>query len=691
MGDAVDCLINPRSIAVIGASPDTAKLNGRPVHYLVRDGFKGRIYPVNPKYDEIEGLACYPAIEDLPEAPDLGIVVVAARRVAAAVESLGKAGTKTALVFSSGFSEMGDEGRALEAELLAAAEAQGVRICGPNNLGVINAFDGTTATFSQYAQQPPIPGPVAFASQSGAFGTGIAALARKRGLGIGYFVNTGNQADITLFEALDRIADDERIRVLSAYVEGLRDGREVIALAEKAHARGKPLVLSKVGRKASGARAAASHTGSLAGEDAVFDGVLRQHGVVRARNEEHMLDLVGALLCCDAAEGGGVAIITQSGGAGVMMADRAEEVGLDVPVLQPATQKRLQEVLPAFGAASNPVDVTGQFIADPALLRETVRIVMEDANVHICAVWLQLMDEHAEALVELFKEIKAASAKPMVVCWLGAPAEALLALQESGVCVVGATERAIDAAAGLAELGAYRRRAPGRKALADTPRGTGETKPVPSVEAAGLLRKAGIAVPRCGLAGDGREVAGIAAEIGYPVAIKIESPDILHKTELGGVALGLGSAEDVARAADGMTGSIRSQMPDARIDGVLVSEMARPGVEIVLGIRRDPAFGPVVMAGLGGVLIEVLKDVVFAAAPVDASDADAMLDRLHGRAVLDGVRGGEAVDRQAVIDAICGLSAFAVANPGIAELDLNPVFAGAGGVVAVDWLMLADA
>lgn len=691
MNDAVNCLINPRSIAIIGASPDIRKLNGRPLHYLVRDGYKGHLYPINPKYKDINGLPCYPGVDTLPEAPDLGIVAVAAKRVAEAVASLGRAGTKTALIYSSGFSETGEEGKALEQTVLDTAAEHGVRICGPNNLGFINAFEGATATFSQYAQEPPIPGPIAFASQSGAFGTGISALARKRGLGFGYFVNTGNQADITLFESLDKIADDDRILVLSAYVEGLRDGREVIALADKAYARGKPLVLTKVGRKASGARAAASHTGSLAGEDTVFDGVLRQHGVIRARNEEHMLDLIGALSCCDAADGSGVAIITQSGGAGVMMADRAEEVGLNVPVLQAETQDKLRAVLPSFGGASNPVDVTGQFIAEPALLRDSVRIVMEDPNIHVCTIWLQLMEEHADMLVELFKEINAAATKPMIVCWLGAPLEAQLALQTSGVCVVAATERTIDAAAGLVELGAYRRRVTPRPTLTDVLRETGDTRPLPSMAAADLLRDAGIALPGCELAENGAQAARIASEVGFPVVIKIESPDILHKTELGGVALNLKSADAVAQATDAMIASVRAQMPEARIDGVLVAEMAKPGAEIVLGVRRDPGFGPVIMAGLGGVLIEVLKDVVFAAAPVSASDAGAMLDRLHGRAVLQGARGAEVVNREALIDTICRLSDFAIAHPELAELDLNPVFGTAEGITAVDWLMMVDA
>ncbi|MDB9704044.1 CoA-binding protein, partial [Rhodospirillales bacterium] len=294
MQNVLSYMLQPKSIAIIGASPDINKLNGRPLHFLLRDGYAGKLFPVNPKYSDIDGLTCYPDVASLPEVPDMAIIAVSQKLATNAVKALGEKGTPVAIIFSSGYSEIGDEGAAYERELLDAAKEHGIHICGPNNLGLINAFENVTATFSQYADQPPIAGPVAFASQSGAFGTGISALARSRGIGLGYFVNTGNQADITLVDVLMEIADDERISVLSAYIEGLRDGRKLIQLAHKAMTVGKPLIITKVGRKAAGARAAASHTGSLAGQDIVFDGVLKQHGVIRARNEEHMLDLVSA-------------------------------------------------------------------------------------------------------------------------------------------------------------------------------------------------------------------------------------------------------------------------------------------------------------------------------------------------------------------------------------------------------------
>ncbi|NQV82720.1 MAG: acetate--CoA ligase family protein [Rhodospirillales bacterium] len=684
-------MLHPKSIAIVGASSDANKLNGRPFHFLRRDGYKGKLYPVNPKYAEIDGVRCYPDVESLPEAPDLAIIAVSQKLAAAAIAALGQKGTPVAIIFSSGYSELGAEGAKLEQELLQTAQSNNIRICGPNNLGLINAFENVTATFSQYADKTPIPGPVAFASQSGAFGTGIAALARGRGIGLGYFINTGNQADITLIDALIEIADDPRITVLSAYIEGLRDGTELIHLAHKALDLEKPLIITKVGRKAAGARAAASHTGSLAGEDRVFDGVLRQHGVIRARNEEHMLDLVSAFTCCPIPKGNGLAMITQSGGAGVLMADRAEELGLEVPIPTPETQAKLQSVIPSFGSASNPIDVTGQFLAEPKILSESVKIALDDPGIHCCIVWLQLLHGSADLLVDVFKGIQTGVDKPFIVCWLEAPESALRQLRDAGICVIGATERAVDAIAGLVQYSQARARHDGQPPPPSAHKNEQEPEQamaIPSVRAAKLLEDMGIPLASAELATGPDAAREIADRFGYPVAIKIESPDILHKTEAGGVRLGLTDGESVVVASQEIMTAARAYNPAAKIEGLIVQRMVKPATELVLGVRRDPVFGPVVMVGLGGIFVEILEDVAFAAAPVTARQAELMLNGLQGRAILDGVRGKPPVDLHALIQVICDLSRFALAHPEIVELDLNPVFADSNGIIAVDWMMM---
>ncbi|MAH84538.1 MAG: hypothetical protein CBB68_09435 [Rhodospirillaceae bacterium TMED8] len=693
MSEPIKALLFPKSVAVIGASADSNKLNGRPLHFMRRDGFRGRLYPVNPRYEEIDGMKCYPDIASLPETPDLAIVVVSAARCLEMIDALGKKGTQVAVIFSSGFGEIGPDGRALEEELLTVARSHGIRICGPNNLGLINSFDSMTATFSQYADIKPKPGPVAFASQSGAFGTGIAALARSRGLGIGYFVNTGNQIDITLMDVLKMALNDERITVAAAYLEGVRDADALIQLAEHAQKLQKPLVAVKVGRKAAGARAAASHTGSLAGEDAVFDGIAYQHGILRARNEEHMLDLVAAFANCDIPNGNGIAIVTQSGGAGALMADRAEELGCSVPLPSDITRKKLSGVIPNFGALGNPVDVTGQFLAEPRILKDSVRFVLEDPAVNVGIVWLQLMHGHGNMLVELFREIKAETEKPFIVCWLEAPEQALSALAEIGVCVIPATERAVDAAAGLIQYGEIINRLGSVQREYGVPMGRvslNSVTHVPAIDAYERLKAAGIPLVDCGLATDANDISRVAETIGFPIALKIESPDIQHKFDVGGVILGLECASDAESAAVVMRENIAATLPDARINGFLIQSMSPVTTELIMGFRRDPIFGSVVMVGLGGVFIEVMKDVVFARAPLTLGDALAMLDRLHGREMLMGVRGMAPVDRHVVAETLIALGQFALDNSDVIEVDLNPVFADTDGVIAVDWLMLAE-
>ncbi len=697
MKGALQALVSPKSIVIVGASADINKLNGRPLHYLLRDGYQGRLYLINPKYRDIAGIPCYPDLDSLPEIPELGVVAVAAERAIGVIAALGKMGVKVAIVFGSGFAEMGPEGRKLERELVATARSHNIRICGPNNLGLINAFERMPLTFSQYADQPVVPGPVAFVSQSGAFGTAVATRARALGIGLGYFVSTGNEADITAVEVLEEILDDPRVTVAAAYLEGLRDGAKLIAVADKALSLEKPLIVIKVGRFAAGKRAAISHTGSLAGEDAVFDGVIRQHGAIRAYDEVHALDLTAAFATCPVPPAGGIGLITISGGAGVLMSDRAEELHLEVPLLAPHTQASLKSILPVFAATANPVDVTAQGAVDIGVFGPTLNLVLADPNIGICVVWLQHMHRMANEMVSLFIETKRCVAKPFIVCWLYAPAAAMTKMREAGVCVVEGTRRSIDAAAGLIEYGEARRRSIAGSTT-ELKRGQQPTaaqagkKPevVPSIEARALLSSYGFGMVASRLAIDPKQAAVFAEELGYPVALKIESPDLPHKTEAGGVRLDLATKQEVAAAAAEVLAAARMRAPNALIAGVLVQKMAAPATELVLGLRRDPSFGPIVMLGLGGIFIEVLKDVVFASTPVTEADAAFMLQRLRGRAILDGVRGRFAVDRALLVKAICVLSQFALAHPEIAELDLNPVFAGANGTVAVDWLMIRD-
>lgn len=683
----IHALVHPRSIALIGASDNFAKLNGRPLKHLIEKGYKGAIYPVNPKYQKIRHLDCYASIAALPEAPDLAIVAVPASDVVASIEALGQRGGKAAVIFSSGFGEMGEEGRALQEKLLATARAHGLLICGPNCLGFCNAFDNVYATFSQYADGETGAGPIAFVTQSGAFGTAIAALVRQRGLGLGYFINTGNESDVSFAELMEMVVADPRIQVAAGYLEGVRDGEALVRLAQKCQALGKPLVLTKVGRMASGARAAASHTGALAVDDAVLDAILRQYGVLRARNEEQMLDMLEALCQPRAASGPGLGIVTQSGGAGVMMADRAEEMGLAVPQVSPQTQAKLAAVMPAFGAAGNPVDVTGQFLAEPAILRDSVIRLLEDPDIHIAIVWLQLMHAHTETLVKVFADIAANTTKPVIVCWVAAAPEAVRRLRDLDLIVYGAGERAVEGAAALYRFHTQRRVAPPAQAMADVPRLAGGAQP--SVPATQLLQAAGIPMAPVALATTREEAVAHWRSFGKPVALKIESADILHKSDIGGVILKLNDADAIAAAFASLLDTARKAAPDARVDGVLVQAMSTGHIELVMGAQLHPVFGMIVMVGFGGILVEVLKDVVFRKAPFDRDTGLEMLAELRATKLLDGVRGAPAVDRGQIAEMLSRLSHWAFAARGsLTELDLNPVLVGPDGPVAVDCVMI---
>ncbi len=696
MNEAIQALLHPQSIAVIGASSDFNKINGRTLKALVDKKYAGRILPVNPKYQTLLDLPCYPDVASIPGTVDLAVVAVPAKHVPDTLRELGKKSVKAAVVFSSGFSEVGGDGIRLEAELKKAIKESGVRILGPNCLGLVNVAENVMATFSQFSLGPTPDGPAAFVTQSGALGTATAGTARKRGLNFGYFVNTGNEVDVQFVDIMRAIIAEDRIKVGAGYIEGLKNGPGLLEVAEDALQRAKPIVLTKVGRTKAGAKAIASHTGSLAGEDAVFDGVIRQRGIIRARSDEQLLDFVDIFSQCGLPGGKGIGFITRSGGAGALMADRAEEIGLDVATLSAETTEALRTVVPAFGSTSNPVDITAQGLVNPALMRDSLKILLSDPKVDIAILWLSFTDKYAEVTAQSFIEARAQTSKPFIVCWMGMPDIAAKLLREAGVPFLRSAEPAVDAAAALVRYAEARRNwlsdATARTALQlPKPALPAASGAVSSMEGQALLQSFGVATAAAKLATTADEAVAAAKTLGYPVVLKIESPDILHKTEAKGVALNLSDDAAVRSAYAALIANARQYKTDARIAGVLVQAMAKGDVELVIGLKRDPTFGPVVMVGLGGVLIEVFKDVVFRAAPVTEAEALRMLDELKSKVILDGVRGKPPVNKKALAQMISAVSRFgAAAGPRLAELDLNPVLAGPQGVTAVDWLMLLE-
>lgn len=683
---------SPRSIAIIGASPDQGKISGRLMKLLIERGFGGVIYPINPKYGEIGGLRCYPDLQSVEGPVDMVVLVTPAVGAPEALKQAGQKGVGTAVIVSAGFAESGEDGKELERQLVALAREYGIRLLGPNTIGFVNGFDRIAVTFTTYADDDIPSGPIAIVSQSGAFGSGMAAMARRRGLGMGYFVATGNEADLNFADVLGAVLDDKRIAIVAGYVEGLREGQSLLDIAVKALDLGKPVVLTKVGRSQAGATAAASHTGALAVQDVVFDGIARQYGLVRARNEEHLLDVLQALLFCSNLKGSRIGVVTGSGGAGVLIADRAADLGLGLPALSDATRDRLKALVPGFASVANPVDVSAQIFRDQDSLREVMLAVLDDPSVDVGMVWTQLSERQSDMMVEAFRQVKERASKPFVVCWVAAPDRAITALHSHGIAAFRGGEPAVDAIAAVVfYVEARRRRERGAMPLLVASELPSRSGVLGTVQAAKLLTEAGISVAKALFCATADEAVEAARQIGFPVALKIESPDILHKTEAGGIRLGLGDEAGLRAAHADMLAEVSRRAPHAKVSGVIVQEMAAPGVELVVGIQNDPTFGPVVMVGAGGILVEVLRDMVFRKAPVSEAEAGRMLDELRTSALLDGVRGKPPVDRKAVAALIAGVSRFGAANGArLRELDLNPVMATPCGVVVVDWLMVLD-
>lgn len=683
----LDALFAPRGVAVVGASDEPSRIGGRPIHYMRRAGFAGALYPVNPRRETVQGLPAFPALDTLPGPVDVVVVAVPAPLVVETARQAAAIGSRVCLVFSSGFAEAGAEGAARQAELAAVARDTGMRVIGPNCLGMFAVASGFYPTFSSSLEASlPSPGGLSIASQSGAFGSHLAYLARERGLGLRTWISTGNESDVDVAELIGLLADDPETRVIMAHAEGVRDGARLTASLDRARAAGKPVLFMKVGRTAIGAAAAQSHTAALAGVDAVYDGVLAQHGAWRARTTEELVDVAyaasrGVLPASDR-----LGIVTISGGAGAMMADAADEAGLDVAPMPEAAQRRLKELLP-FAAPRNPVDITAQAFNDMSLVTQNLRLMLAEGGYDMIVAFFTMVAS-APMFVEpvraaLRAGLEGFEDRLVALCLLG-PEAVKRRYAEDGLLVFEDAHRAIAALAALRRLAALagrERRVPPVPPAAPLPAG-----PVTEPEALRLLAGAGIPVVPGRLVTSAAGAAEAAAALGGRVALKIVAAGIVHKTEAGGVALNVAPAA-AAEAYAALVDRVRAQRPDAAVDGVLVSPMAADGVEMILGVQHDPVFGPVVMLGLGGILAEVFRDVAFRAAPFDAEEARRMIDGLRGRALLDGVRGAPPSDVDALAEAASRLSVFAASQAGrIESIDLNPVrvLPRGEGVVALD-------
>jgi acyl-CoA synthetase (NDP forming) len=687
-------MIRPRSIAVIGASDDPTRIGGRPIAYMKARGFRGAIFPVNPKRPSVQDIPAFPDVASLPETPDVGLVAVPGEAAIEAIEALGAKGARAAIVFTAGFAEVDEKGAEAQARMVAAARRHGMRMLGPNCLGLFNDAIGFYPIFSSSFEQGwPIAGRIGIASQSGAYGTHLYSLARNRGIGTNVVVTTGNEAEVALGDVLGWMAASPEIDVICAYAEGIRESPKFLAALELARRNRKPIVMMKVGRSALGARAAQSHTASIAGDDAVTEAVLAEFGVVRARTTEELLDIAYAATKRIYPARNTLGVMTVSGGAGVLISDVAESLGFPMPPMPEAAQARLRGLVP-FCAPANPVDCTAQAFNQIELIGAFTRSMVEDGGYTSCLGFFTQVGGSTTNAPRLRAQMKAVMQDHPDRVWalsVIAPPEMVREYERDGFLVFEDPTRAVVALHALGRFGAAFVAAPA--APPPLPAVSLPAEAPSEAEAKRILSDAGIpAVPERACA-DVEAALAAAREFGFPVVMKILSPDILHKSEIGGVLLDVADEAAVREGFATLMARAAERAPGARLEGVLVAKQVKGAVEMALGLIRDPVFGPVAMVGLGGVFIEVLKDVAFRRCPFGVAEAEAMIRSLKGFPLLDGARGRPRADLAALAEALSRLSAFgAAAGERLVSVDINPFFvlpAGEGGFAADAVLELA--
>ena len=636
----LSALFDPSAVAVVGASDDPTKIGGRPLHLLKAARFGGPIYPVNPHRELVQGLNAYPTVSDAPTRPDLAIIAVPASHVLTSFEDAVSAGVRVAIVYTSGFAEVGNEGLALQRNLVASARASGVRILGPNCLGVINTQNSLVATFSgAVGGNARQAGSIGLASQSGALGAHCLVLAERRGLAFSLWATSGNESDIDVAELMMYMATDSGTRVIVACIEGVRDGNRLLEALELARGNGKPVIMMKVGTSPVGALAAASHTASMVGSDRVFNAVLEEFGVCRAYSIEEMFDIAYGLTVHRRPKGRSLTVVTTSGGVGVLLADEAERLGVEIPELPAATQAKVRDLIP-YAGTRNPVDVTAQITNTPEVLGPMLEALAESGTADSLLLFLShlgLSDAMMRRLMPALAALSEGQAARVRVACLLTSDHVRQKLESFGYSVFEDPTRAIRTVAaliGLAENQQQRRIPPSLPVLDSDAASIAAGAAYNELEAKHLMRAIGIPTLPEQVARTPEEAMALAAGVGFPVALKVVSRDVPHKSDAGGVCLSLANERDVRSAFASILENVARCHPQACIDGVSVAPMAGPGVDLIVGCVRDSTFGHCVMLGIGGVFAEILDDAVIRRAPFDIDTAQSMIADLKGVALL---------------------------------------------------------
>jgi acetate---CoA ligase (ADP-forming) len=688
---SLEKFFNPNSVAIVGASQKKGKVGYEILINLIKGNFPGKLFPVNNKAEEIEGLKCYPDLESIGDVPELVIIIVPAQFVPAIMEQCGKIGVDSVIIITAGFKEVGDEGRDLEKRVSQIARRNNIRFIGPNCLGLISTYDKLNASFGG---DLPVEGGTCYISQSGALLAAILDMANNQGIGLSKLISIGNKADLNELDVLEAMDADPNTRVIAGYLESIDDGNLFARQAEKISTR-KPIILIKSGSTAAGAKAASSHTGSLAGGDTAYEAVFEKAGIIRCKSITQQFNYARAFANQPLPRGSKVAVITNAGGPGIMTADAIEAHGLDFAKPSEDTVARLAKNLPAAANIHNPVDVLGDALADR--YEFALDVVLDDDGVDAVIIILtpQAMTESEKTAEAIVKITQKKPDKPVLVCFMGAGLvqDGVKILQKGKIPQYSAPEDAVDTLHVMVDYVRWRSKPKRVVKLFPVNRRKVEKiierhlrvgmREIGETEAKDILDAYGFATPPGSVATSPEHAASIADQIGYPVVMKIWSPDIIHKSDVGGVKVGLRSSKEVKDAFDLMMYRIPKKMPNAAIQGVLVEKMATGGKEVILGVNRDPRFGPLMMFGMGGTMVEVLKDVSFYLAPVTADEAKQMLKSTKTYRMLEGVRGDEGVDIDALAEGIQRLSQLVTEFPQIQELDINPYLVGPSGTIPI--------
>lgn len=698
-------LLSPSSIAIIGATDKVHQLNGRFQYNLKQHGFTGRIYLVNPRYERIGEEPCYPDVLSIPpeESIDAAIITVGAAQVPEILAQCARRGIKGAVIFSSGFAEAGPQGELLQQRIVEIARENDMAICGPNCMGLINVADKVVAYGTLALPEAFRPGPMAIVSQTGAM-AGL-VFNRDHQLPFTYLVSVGNEAVTQIPDYVEYFLEDERVRAIGCYIEGLRNPKKFVEVADRAVASGKPLVVLKIGRSEAGQKAAMAHTGSLTGSDAAYDALFRSRGIIRVSDIEDLFLVTHFLSLTRLPQGNRIGVVSISGGAIGLICDRSEEFGFTLPEPSPEIKARLAELLGIpLEKARNPIDVNGRIPARPELVRQSLEIMMEDPNFDaFIVIPVPLTQKAATLVAEDLVQVHQKAEKPFVVLWSAGPLayEAFAVLEQAGVPLFRDFERGLRGVQALHKYAEFRRHLAGeRKAERIGPEVSGEKvsellrgdgQVLGEAQSKKLLRLYGVPVVEeiaCASLAEAKEAA---AALGYPVAVKIDSPDITHKTEAGGVKLGINTATELEEAFTEVIANAKKYKPGANVRGVVVQQMIPAGVEVIVGVKVEPSLGPFVLFGSGGVLTELVKDVILWPAPFGPGEARHIIQQTRVYRLLEGFRGRPRADIEALVDCLVRISWLAAdLESRIGEMDINPLIVRPDGlgVVAVDALVV---